>query len=497
MEAIQTVRTILVVEVEGLRRDLESAKKDTRELGGELANVKHDLEALSRPTPGKAIAADLRLAENAARDLDQRLAQTASSARRMAPIVVQSGETNTNPNAFLKNTQFGMGAGQTPALGFGPGREMMAAPWMTAELDRMRATAAATRPTIQGLGSDFAVAGRSAATATGSTTGFVSSLSKGTSVVGTISEVASRLALVASAGYLVVEAVDAIDRKFNRSRAINAEYRESIKDLNNELQRLADFGRDVDVALGKKAPLTTTQEKRREIEGTEFKPGEWESLNDKMLKAARETERLVGLASKWDIKIDPMGRVLPGQSSEDSASGKYKAFKELESLPSTLGNLVKFSGELAGMEKQGAELRAREMWEAAFTGPAGDRAVDTAKTAVGKILDAFTGPLSQFAFGLDRAGGIVAAPFAHMLGARNPLEAWLEEKLKDKDKDKKHPVHADMRGSKIYLTTRLETNDPARFADVALKSAFLGATARPLSAVMGLGSPPLANGRSR
>jgi hypothetical protein len=47
----------------------------------------------------------------------------------------------------------------------------------------------------------------------------------------------------------------------------------------------------------------------------------------------------------------------------------------------------------------------------------------------------------------------------------------------------------DARGAKITVITKLTTDDPARFADASLKSAFIGTVARPLSATFGLGMP--------
>lgn len=52
---------------------------------------------------------------------------------------------------------------------------------------------------------------------------------------------------------------------------------------------------------------------------------------------------------------------------------------------------------------------------------------------------------------------------------------------------KKMPVNIDARGAKITVNTKLETDDPARFADASIKSAFLGASAKPLAAVTSIG----------
>ena len=53
----------------------------------------------------------------------------------------------------------------------------------------------------------------------------------------------------------------------------------------------------------------------------------------------------------------------------------------------------------------------------------------------------------------------------------------------------------DARGAKITVNTQVRTDDPNRFADIAIKSAFIAVSARPLSATMALGSPIVGGSR--
>lgn len=62
-------------------------------------------------------------------------------------------------------------------------------------------------------------------------------------------------------------------------------------------------------------------------------------------------------------------------------------------------------------------------------------------------------------------------------------------------KPSKMQTNIDARGAKVTVNTELRTDDPSRFASTALKTAFVGVSARPLGAVFGLGTPALANGR--
>jgi hypothetical protein len=55
-------------------------------------------------------------------------------------------------------------------------------------------------------------------------------------------------------------------------------------------------------------------------------------------------------------------------------------------------------------------------------------------------------------------------------------------------------INIDARHSRITVNTRVETDNPAAFADVSLKSAFVAVAAAPLSATFGLGAPRLATG---
>lgn len=55
-------------------------------------------------------------------------------------------------------------------------------------------------------------------------------------------------------------------------------------------------------------------------------------------------------------------------------------------------------------------------------------------------------------------------------------------------------TNIDARGSRITVNARVTTDDPAQFADVSLKSAFIAQTASVFGATFGLGAPRLADG---
>lgn len=76
-------------------------------------------------------------------------------------------------------------------------------------------------------------------------------------------------------------------------------------------------------------------------------------------------------------------------------------------------------------------------------------------------------------------------------------EITLDEELVMPDLPHGGKVDIDARNARIILNTRLETDDPARFADVALKSAFLGIVAKPLTGAVTLGGAGIATGGRR
>jgi hypothetical protein len=305
-------------------------------------------------------------------------------------------------------------------------------------------------------------------------------------------EVGKGLGVIGSVAYAAVAAIDAISDAFSRSGDIARQYAEAVDGLDDELRSLKRESDDFWADLGPKLPnqdeIDKWREKVRDIRGTDDsdmapgEPGKFQKANEKW--------------TNIDTFIRDVQDTIRDTGAEIGANGEilYNSPRARSNRPNVEG-ILKETAYSEGDEYIGgydAALRRREQLEVAMADLAAQRA------------EAETRATEQYVKGLDKVAGF-ASSLTSSINLLDPSAfVGLVKSNQKKEKDAKDAAHflkhgkfpIDARGARITVNTRIDTDDPARFADVAIKSAFLGAAARPLSATMGLGAPMVGGARN-
>lgn len=420
-------------------------------------------------------------------------------------LKVQSGFTNTSSRGFkIDRSAFAPSLeGELHQL-LSEGEKRMADPWMLEELERMKKAADLAQPSVEGLARETGKAGSTARQSAGMFGGFKDqlrdSLEPADNLRGGLSMLRENISFFAIAGFGVVEVVTSIANAFSKSDEIAREYGEAVKGLADELGRVAKFNRELREFTTGAPGQTPGQQKLEKLQGNEFDVGEWQKLNDRRQKIQAQIDDLQERALNlgMNFKLDSSGQIADGRGPRSIREPLSTALSEREAVSRQMLDMERQRVPLASIASHEAEKAMEAHREAAYQSSHIKMALDDAAAAAKEIAPALMSGLRSVMSDIDRGGAEFFGLFDqeqrqkrqqqfadfmfNLTGIKNP-------------RLQKHQTSIDARGARINLTAKVETDDPARFADVALKSAFLGVVAKPLQAAGILGAPMAMGGK--
>lgn len=448
-EIVQQVRTVFTAESGALQRELAAIKAASQQATREVEQFQ------KRASPHHAPSAGLRAeAFGIEREIEALLASNAPS----AGLLAEAAETERELEALL-----GAANRTTPAI-------------------------AAVGEAAESTGKRARGAGKGVGDLRESVKGAIGPLD---GLRGGFNLLKENFAFIGLGAYAVVEAISAISDAFSDSDEIAAEYTKAVKGLAEELARVAKFSKENRIFLGWEKAPTEGRTRLEQIVGTQGDAasagikGEWQLAHDRaeVIRGAIEFDQR--RAREAGLKLTDSGlvdeRYLGAVRLDGGRSGKV--YNQLSDPKQEGGSLAMKIAELAQVEAAIGKLVAERVGiEAKVKEDATKVAEEHRKAAesAAKVAQSLSEAASELALRTRRT------PYADESKEDFTFRFY-----------KVPPVvktTIDARGSKITLNTKLETDDPGRFADASLKAAFLGVSARPLSAVFGLGSPGLANG---
>lgn len=352
--------------------------------------------------------------------------------------------------------------------------------------------------------------------------GSVNSLARFGSRMG---EVASGLGWFGGAVYGVVAAIEAISSAFSRSQETVDAYGKALEGLPEKLNEIENRTRDFwakRMGLDKLPGWSEAEERRKEIEQlfgrgqTKLAPaldGQWQELQATREAIQNFVDDQQKRAREAGLRIDESGAISnpatgrrptagggmgpsPGSSRADSVYLELMAglgsFKTSEGV-----KVVGYQGALDllkkianAQEETGNQLRQLRMEQIQAARPFG-YALAPEDVAARRTAFAVVNELAPKVRDIFSPTNILAVIKQQQQQAADAkaLAKWL--------KDGKFEAPIDARGAKITVNTEVKTDDPSRFADVAIKSAFVAAAARPLSATLAFGGPMVGGAGSR
>lgn len=325
-------------------------------------------------------------------------------------------------------------------------------------------------------------------------------------------EVGKGLGVIGGVAYGVVAAVDFISDAFSRSADIARDYASAVEGLDDTLRSLkrgsADFWDDFGLKLPNNDEVKRLQKIIDDIRGTPDSPaapgevGKFQKLDeartkvDTFIRDVQDTVRAAGatVGENGEIRFDTP-RAQSNRKTVDAflkEQNYSEGDKYIGGYDAALDRRSQLDVTIADLTNQ-ANKAEKERTQAFVGG---------LETMVDRTRDAFDRinkmPIGVIAGGLSEGFSKLGTGLA---GLGDP-SVWLADaKAKEQRKqDWKSWLHyiktgeplkttIDARGAKITVNTRIDTDDPARFADVAIKSAFVATAARPLSATLAFGGP--------
>jgi len=414
-------------------------------------------------------------------------------------VKVQSGFTNSaGPNAFTRGE-------------FGGRREGMASDSMLAELERLRAAAVKAKPAVAELG---AAAKEATAAAAGGFSGFKDGI-QGT--LGPLKFLRENLAFVGLGVFGVIEGIASVIEYLDRASPATLEWGKSLKTLGQDYRAFREFVREQEIRRGNitpdAEPVRAIKEARQQIFGGEADPedpsgtknaGFWQKAADREKAAIDNYEETVRVARSRGFKVSKEGQLeldksslTPTQQLAMRRDQDYvtKALEEQRMLARDLKRAFDSMGFATKQRVDVEKENARLLWEQSLAAADLLGKLDNIRNVGSIVVEGVGKSISDFA---NQVGQGAAANFANLKTDKERKEDFGKgfAKLLGIDLKKgKTGVHVDARGSKISVSAPITTDDPARFANVAVKSAFLATIAAPLSATMGLGSPMVGGSR--
>lgn len=453
-DIIQRVRTVFEVENSQLVRELDAIRASTEQATKELRQAEHEVDMLMAKT---------------------------SKPMEFA-IKVQSGSTDSGPHNKFVDRELGNLLGDR-------GEERMADQWMLDELERMRAAATKVKPPLEDAAKAAEDLGKKSIGASKGVddlrAGVKGAIAPVDGLKGAISLVRENFFVFGTAAFGVYEAISAISKAFSESDEIAAEYAVAVKGLADELARVAKFSRENRIYLGLEKAPTEGQTRLEQISGTpanQFGPGtkgEWQIWNDKASATRASVEDLQRQARDAGFNLTASGNIdrnTTDRMKETSGMTYYRITdpkQEGGNLSERIQNLATEEAVIARLASERAAIEAKNKDEAA-------KVADEIKKAAieaGKVSSAFSATV--------RWAQRMVPGIANVQAEEPYVDTGF--RFYKVPPAKNTNVNIDARGSKIQVTTKLETDDPARFADATVKSAFLGAVARPLAAVTSIG----------
>ncbi len=481
-EVVQQVRTVFTAESGGLQRELAAIKTASQQ---------------------------------ASREVDQ-FQKQASSYRE---VRIQSGSTNSaGANAFTR-AQFGYRAG-----------ERMATDDMLAELERIRLRAKEAKTPVSELGEAIKAAGAKTDSTSAKVGNFRDKVKDAVGPIdnfrGGISMLRENIGMFAlgipSAIAGLVELIALID---SAPSPESVEWGKTFQHLGQDYRDFQKFVQEQEVRRGNITPdspeAKAIKDARALIVGGDPDPkddsgqsnaGFWQRAAENEAAAIAYYYKTVHQARLDGYRVDAAGNLSinremlsPSERYTINRAGGLDAkgldskgiifsLREQSMLAGDLRRqfdaMTSASAERTKVEQQNAKL----MWDQTVAAVDLLGKLQNIKNVGAIVLKGVGDTISDLSSSIAQG---VARNFASLKTDKEKQEDFGKGLAKLIGVDLKHGktgVNADFRGSKITLNTKLETDDPARFADASLKALFLGASARALTGVMAMGSPGLANG---